>query len=277
MQHLIEFPQLGLSFTLNRVAFNLFGKDIYWYGIIIAIGFIVASFYLSKKTVQFGYKQDTLYDLLLLCLPIAIICARLYYVIFEWEQYKDNPISALYIWNGGLAIYGGIIGSFITIYLYGKKNKLNIAELLDIASCGIIIGQIFGRWGNFVNAEAFGGETSLPWGMSIDGAAPVHPTFFYESLWNLIGFIILHFCCKHRNFKGQIFLTYVAWYGFGRSIIEGLRTDSLYIPSTPIRVSQLLAFISWITACILLFIANRNKIQTLSQIWNPTAEIEHKK
>ncbi|HIV61300.1 MAG TPA: prolipoprotein diacylglyceryl transferase [Candidatus Butyricicoccus avistercoris] len=277
MQHLIEFPQLGLSFTLNRVAFNLFGKDIYWYGIIIAIGFIVASFYLSKKTVQFGYKQDTLYDLLLLCLPIAIICARLYYVIFEWEQYKDNPISALYIWNGGLAIYGGIIGSFITIYLYGKKNKLNIAELLDIASCGIIIGQIFGRWGNFVNAEAFGGETSLPWGMSIDGAAPVHPTFFYESLWNLIGFIILHFCCKHRNFKGQIFLIYVAWYGFGRSIIEGLRTDSLYIPSTPIRVSQLLAFISWITACILLFIANRNKIQTLSQIWNPTAEIEHKK
>ncbi len=277
MQHLIEFPQLGLSFTLNRVAFNLFGKDIYWYGIIIAIGFIVASFYLSKKTVQFGYKQDTLYDLLLLCLPIAIICARLYYVIFEWEQYKDNPISALYIWNGGLAIYGGIIGSFITIYLYGKKNKLNIAELLDIASCGIIIGQIFGRWGNFVNAEAFGGETSLPWGMSIDGAAPVHPTFFYESLWNLIGFIILHFCCKHRNFKGQIFLIYVAWYGFGRSIIEGLRTDSLYIPSTPIRASQLLAFISWITACILLFIANRNKIQTLSQIWNPTAEIEHKK
>ena len=277
MQHLIEFPQLGLSFTLNRVAFNLFGKDIYWYGIIIAIGFIVASFYLSKKTVQFGYKQDTLYDLLLLCLPIAIICARLYYVIFEWEQYKDNPISALYIWNGGLAIYGGIICSFITIYLYGKKNKLNIAELLDIASCGIIIGQIFGRWGNFVNAEAFGGETSLPWGMSIDGAAPVHPTFFYESLWNLIGFIILHFCCKHRNFKGQIFLIYVAWYGFGRSIIEGLRTDSLYIPSTPIRVSQLLAFISWITACILLFIANRNKIQTLSQIWNPTAEIEHKK
>lgn len=277
MQHLIEFPQLGLSFTLNRVAFNLFGKDIYWYGIIIAIGFIVASFYLSKKTVQFGYKQDTLYDLLLLCLPIAIICARLYYVIFEWEQYKDNPISALYIWNGGLAIYGGIIGSFITIYLYGKKNKLNIAELLDIASCGIIIGQIFGRWGNFVNAEAFGGETSLPWGMSIDGAAPVHPTFFYESLWNLIGFIILHFCCKHRNFKGQIFLIYVAWYGFGRSIIEGLRTDSLYIPSTPIRVSQLLAFISWITACILLFIANRNKMQTLSQIWNPTAEIEHKK
>lgn len=277
MQHLIEFPHLGLSFTLNRVAFNLFGKDIYWYGIIIAIGFIVASFYLSKKTEQFGYEQDTLYDLLLLCLPIAIICARLYYVIFEWEQYKDNPISMLYIWNGGLAIYGGIIGSFITIYLYGKKKKLNIAELLDIASCGIIIGQIFGRWGNFVNAEAFGSETSLPWGMSIDGAAPVHPTFFYESLWNLIGFIILHFCCKHRNFKGQIFLIYVAWYGFGRSLIEGLRTDSLYIPSTPIRVSQLLACISWITACVLLVIAKKKKIQTLSQIWNPTAQIEYKK
>ncbi len=277
MQHLIEFPQLGLSFTLNRVAFNLFGKDIYWYGIIIAIGFIVASLYMSKKTTQFGYKQDTLYDLLLLCLPIAIICARLYYVIFEWKQYKDNPISVLYIWNGGIAIYGGIIGAFITIYIYGKKHKLNIAELLDIASCGIIIGQIFGRWGNFVNAEAFGSETSLPWGMSINGAAPVHPTFFYESLWNLIGFIILHFCCKHRKFKGQIFLIYVAWYGFGRSIIEGLRTDSLYIPNTPIRVSQFLACISWIVACILLVIAKKNKIQTLSQIWNPTGKIEYKK
>ncbi len=271
MEHLIEFPQLGLSFTLNRVAFNLFGKDIYWYGIIIAIGFIVASFYLSKKTIQFGYTYDNLYDLLLLCLPIAIICARLYYVIFEWEQYKDNPISIIYIWNGGLAIYGGIIGTFITIYIYGKKHKLDIAGLLDVASPGIIIGQIFGRWGNFVNAEAFGGQTSLPWGMSIDGAAPVHPTFFYESLWNLIGFIILHLCCKHRKFNGQIFLIYVTWYGFGRFLIEGLRTDSLFIPGTSIRVSQLLAIISCVTAAILLVLGIKNKIGTLSQIWIPTA------
>lgn len=271
MTHSITFPHLGLEFTLNRVAFNILGKDIYWYGIIIAIGFIVASFYLSKKTIQFGYTYDNLYDLLLLCLPISIVCARLYYVIFEWKQYRENPISALYIWNGGLAIYGGIIGAFVTIYIYGKRHKLDIAGLLDVAASGIIIGQIFGRWGNFVNAEAFGGETNLPWGMSIDGANPVHPTFLYESLWNLIGFIIIHLYCKHRKFKGQIFLIYVAWYGFGRFLIEGLRTDSLYIPSTPIRVSQLLAGLSCITAIVLLILGKKNKIQTLSQIWIPTA------
>ena len=152
-----------------------------------------------------------------------------------------------------------------------SKSSSDIAGLLDVASPGIIIGQIFGRWGNFVNAEAFGGQTSLPWGMSIDGAAPVHPTFFYESLWNLIGFIILHLCCKHRKFNGQIFLIYVTWYGFGRFLIEGLRTDSLFIPGTSIRVSQLLAIISCVTAAILLVLGIKNKIGTLSQIWIPTA------
>lgn len=271
MSHLIEFPKLGLSFNINRVAFSIFGKDIFWYGIIIAIGFIIASLYLSKKVNQFGYTHDHLYDLLILCLPIGIICARIYYVIFQWDEYKSNPISALYIWNGGLAIYGGIIGSFITIYLYGKKNKLNIAGLLDVASCGIIIGQIFGRWGNFVNAEAFGSETNLPFGMSIDGGPTVHPTFLYESFWNLIGFIIIHFYIKHRKFKGEIFLIYVSWYGFGRFLIEGLRADSLYIPSTQLRISQVIALTSFIIAFGLLFIGKKKKIETIAQIWNPTA------
>lgn len=271
MSHLIEFPKLGLSFNINRVAFSIFGKDIFWYGIIIAIGFIIASLYLSKKVNQFGYTHDHLYDLLILCLPIGIICARIYYVIFQWDEYKSNPISALYIWNGGLAIYGGIIGSFITIYIYGKKNKLNIAGLLDVASCGIIIGQIFGRWGNFVNAEAFGSETNLPFGMSIDGGPTVHPTFLYESLWNLIGFIIIHFYIKHRKFKGEIFLMYVSWYGFGRFLIEGLRADSLYIPSTQLRISQVIALTSFIIAFGLLFIGKKKKIETITQIWNPTA------
>lgn len=271
MEHVIAFPGLGLEFTLNRVAFNILGKDIYWYGIIICIGFVVAAAYSSRKTVQFGYTRDNLYDLLLLCVPIAIVCARLYYVVFEWDSYKGHPIEILMIRHGGLAIYGGILGAIATICIYGKRHRLNIPGMLDVVACGIIIGQVFGRWGNFVNAEAFGGPTNLPWGMAIDGAAPVHPTFFYESLWNLLGFFILHLCSKRRRFRGEIFLIYAAWYGFGRFWIEGLRSDSLYIPGTPLRVSQVLAGFSCIAAAVLLFLGRKNKVETLGQIWCPTA------
>lgn len=271
MEHVIEFPGLGLSFTLNRVAVNILGKDIYWYGIIICIGFLVAALYVSRRMVLFGYTKDQFYDLLMLCVPAGIICARLYYVLFQWDAYKNNPAEIVMIWHGGLAIYGGILGAFAMICWYGSRHRLNIPGLLDAAACGIIIGQIFGRWGNFVNAEAFGGPTGLPWGMSIDGAAPVHPTFLYESLWNLAGFFILNRCCKHRRFCGEIFLIYVAWYGFGRFWIEGLRTDSLYIPGTALRVSQVLAGLSCLAAAALLLIGRRNKIETLGQIWRPTA------
>lgn len=271
MEHVIGFPGLGLEFTINRVAFSILGKDIYWYGIIICIGFLVAAAYVSRRTVQFGYSLDNLYDLLILCVPIAIVCARLYYVFFEWGAYKDNPVEIFAIWHGGLAIYGGIIGAVLTIYFYGKHKHLNIPGMLDIAATGLIIGQIFGRWGNFFNAEAFGGSTSLPWGMTIDGGDPVHPTFLYESVWNLIGLALLHVCCKKRHFKGEIFLIYAAWYGFGRFWIEGLRTDSLYIPGTPLRVSQVLAGVSCLVALVLLVLGRKNKIETLGQIWMPTA------
>ena len=271
MEHAIAFPGLGLEFTLNRVAVNLLGKDIYWYGIIICIGFLVAAVYASRKTVQFGYTKDHLYDLMLLCVPIAIVCARLYYVIFQWADYKNDPAEIVMIWHGGLAIYGGILGAVATICIYGKRHRLNIPGMLDVAACGIIIGQIFGRWGNFVNAEAFGGPTDLPWGMVIDGASPVHPTFFYESLWNLVGFLVLHRCSKRRHFRGEIFLIYAAWYGFGRFWIEGLRSDSLYIPGTPLRVSQVLAGASCIAAITLLVLGHKNKIETLGQIWCPVA------
>ncbi|MGM9612754.1 MAG: prolipoprotein diacylglyceryl transferase [Butyricicoccus sp.] len=271
MEHVIAFPGLGLEFTLNRVAVNILGKDIYWYGIIICVGFIIAALYGSRKTIQFGYTKDHLYDLMLLCVPIAIVCARLYYVIFQWNDYKNNPAEIIMIWHGGLAIYGGILGAVATICVYGKYHHLNIPGMLDVAASGIIIGQIFGRWGNFVNAEAFGGPTDLPWSMVIDGAAPVHPTFFYESLWNLIGFLILHQCCKRRHFRGEIFLIYAAWYGFGRFWIESLRADSLYIPGTPLRVSQVLAGVSCIAAIVLLVLGRKNKVETLGQIWCPVA------
>lgn len=250
MEHTIGFPNLGLEFTLNRVACTVLGKDIYWYGIIICAGFILAALYVSSRTKEFGITSDNLMDCLIICVPLGIICARIYYVVFEWSYYAEHPSEIIAIWKGGIAIYGGIIGTLIGLFVYSRVKKLSFASLCDLAAFGLLIGQCIGRWGNFVNGEAHGGPTSLPWGMTIDGGSMVHPTFFYESLWNLIGFILLHFYSKKRKFKGEMALLYVAWYGAGRAWIEGLRTDSLYIG--PVRVSQLLAAISCIAAIAVL-------------------------
>ena len=246
----ITFPNLGIEINPSPVAFTVFGKDIYWYGIIIAAGFLLAVFYMLSRAKDFGVTQDDVLDMILWAVPIGVVCARLYYCIFYWELYADDPISMLYIWEGGLAIYGGIIGGVITLLVVAKVKKIPAPVLLDLAGMGVIIGQCIGRWGNFVNGEAHGGPTTLPWGMTIDGQSMVHPTFLYESLWNLAGFVLLHFYSKKRRFKGEIALLYAAWYGAGRAWIEGLRTDSLYIGS--VRVSQLLAIISCIAAVAVL-------------------------
>ena len=250
MEHTIGFPNLGLEFTLNRVACTVLGKDIYWYGIIICAGFILAALYVNSRTKDFGITSDNLMDCLIICVPLGIICARIYYVVFEWSYYAEHPGEIIAIWKGGIAIYGGIIGTLIGLFVYSRVKKLSFASLCDLAAFGLLIGQCIGRWGNFVNGEAHGGSTILPWGMTIDGGSMVHPTFFYESLWNLIGFILLHFYSKKRKFKGEMALLYVAWYGAGRAWIEGLRTDSLYIG--PVRVSQLLAVISCLAAIAVL-------------------------
>ena len=250
MEHTIGFPNLGLEFTLNRVACTVFGKDIYWYGIIICVGFILAALYVNSRTKDFGITSDNLTDCLIICVPLGIICARIYYVVFEWGYYSQHPDEIIAIWKGGIAIYGGIIGTLIGLYVYSRVKKLSFASLCDLAAFGLLIGQCIGRWGNFVNGEAHGGPTTLPWGMTIDDQSMVHPTFLYESLWNLIGFILLHFYSKKRKFKGEMALLYVAWYGAGRAWIEGLRTDSLYIGS--VRVSQLLAILSCIAAIAVL-------------------------
>ena len=246
----ISFPNLGITVDPSPVAFTIFGKEIYWYGIIIACGFLLAVLYMIYRAKTFGLTQDDVLDLILWAVPIGVVCARLYYCVFYWDLYRDNPISMLYIWEGGLAIYGGIIGGAITVLVLSRVKKIPPLVMLDNASMGVIIGQCIGRWGNFVNGEAHGGPTILPWGMTIDGGSMVHPTFFYESLWNLIGFILLHFYSKKRKFKGEMALLYVAWYGAGRAWIEGLRTDSLYIG--PVRVSQLLAVISCLAAIAVL-------------------------
>ena len=241
----ITFPNLGITVDPNPVAFTVFGKDIYWYGIIIALGFLLAVIYMMRRAPVFGLTQDDLLDEVLWAVPIGVICARLYYCIFYWELYADNPISILYIWEGGLAIYGGVIGGAITILVVSRVKKIPTGVMLDVAAMGVLIGQIFGRWGNFMNREAHGAVTDCFFKMGlVDASGAVtyyHPTFLYESVWNLVGFLALHFLTKKRRFDGQIMLSYLAWYGLGRVWIEGLRTDSLYLFGTGIRVSQLVA------------------------------------
>jgi len=260
----ITFPNLGISVDPSPVAFTVFGKDIYWYGIIIAAGFLLAVLYMMNRAPRFGLVQDDVLDAVLWMVPIGIISARIYYCLFYWDLYADNPISALYIWEGGLAIYGGIIGGVITLLVVCRAKKFPARTMLDLSAMAVLIGQIFGRWGNFMNREAYGAVTDSFFKMGLQDATGTviyyHPTFLYESVWNLAGFIALHFYQKKRRFDGEIFLLYIAWYGLGRAWIEGLRTDSLYLFSTGIRVSQLLAAVSCAAAIgVIVWVCVRKK------------------
>ena len=252
----ISFPGLGIP-EINppqTLPFTVFGKEIYLYGVVIALGFLLAILYGKARCRDFGYDFDLVTDAILYAVPLAIICARIYYVVFQWENYRDNPISALYIWEGGIAIYGGVIGAVLGLLLFSRIHRQKLAPYLDLAGLGLLIGQFIGRWGNFFNREAFGAEITDNFflRMGLTGADGVtrywHPTFLYESVWNCVGFVLLHFLSKKRKYDGQVFLWYVAWYGLGRVWIEGLRTDSLYVPGTGLRVSQLLAGASCLIA-----------------------------
>ena len=252
----ISFPGLGIEVDPPR-SFSIGPLDVHFYGVIIAVGLMLAVVYGMRQQKAFGFRGDDILDGVLWIVPFAILCARLYYCVFEWEHYKDDPISILYIWEGGLAIYGGVIGATIGIIVYSKIKKLSLGALLDLVSLGFLIGQSIGRWGNFMNREAFGAATDsfLRMGLlnSYTGTVEYyHPTFLYESLWNAIGFVALHFLSKKRQYDGQIALGYVAWYGLGRAMIEGLRMDSLYIGQ--FRVSQLLAAGSCAIAAVVLVI-----------------------
>ena len=267
----ISFPGLGIGeFIIHSVAFTLFGKDIMWYGILICIGMILAYLYAYSRAKFEGIKTDDLLDLGFFVILFGIVGARLYYVIFSsdsyiatggtfWENIWDTIVNVASIWKGGLAIFGGIIAGFITALVVARIKKIHFPVLLDILAPSVMIGQIIGRWGNFMNGEAHGGETTLPWRMSIrriyaDGSygsvMEVHPTFLYESLWNLIGFILIAIFYKKKKFNGQVFYFYMIWYGLGRALIEGLRTDSLYIAN--LRVSQVLAALVCIAGIVLM-------------------------
>jgi len=255
----IHFPMFGDNFIIDPPSYiTIFGRNIYWYGIIIGLGFLLAVFYAMRRCNQFGLTQDNVLDMLLAAVPSAIVGARLYYVVFNPENYfgPGKWGNIIKIWEGGLAIYGGIIFAVIALIIVCKARKIPVLPMLDIGGLGLLIGQAIGRWGNFMNREAFGAATDIFCKMGFlvgDSVVYVHPTFLYESLWNIIGFIALHFVSKKfRKFDGQIFTMYIGWYGLGRFLIEGLRTDSLYLGNTDIRVSQLLALICFGAAVILL-------------------------
>ena len=257
----VQFPGLGLSFTVNPVAFSVGGHEFRWYGVIIAAGFLLAFLYALKSCKKFHLDEDKFIDAVLLGLVGGIVCARIYYVVFDSsDQFIKNPVSVFYIWNGGLAIYGGIIGGLLCGALVARLHKISVPAVLDLGSLGFLIGQSIGRWGNFVNQEAFGSATDLPWRMSSEATAlvsssGVHPCFLYESLWCVLGFVLLHiFSRKFRRYDGQVFLLYSLWYGVGRFFIEGLRTDSLITPVVPLRVSQVVAAAAVVASAVLLVV-----------------------
>ena len=257
----ISFPTFGITVNPPR-SFTLGPLNIYFYGLIIAVGLMLAVLYCCKRSREFGIKEDDLIDGVIWVTPFAILCARAYYVIFSWEQYAVNPIKALYIWEGGLAIYGGVLGAIVGVLVFCKIKKLKVSTLLDLTLMGFLIGQSIGRWGNFFNREAFGAETDtfLRMGLMNKYTEKVtyhHPTFLYESVWNALGFLIIHKLSKNRKFDGQVALYYAIWYGMGRCIIEGLRTDSLWWG--PFRVSQLLAAVSCFAAVIALILLSFKK------------------
>lgn len=242
----ITFPSIGFEWDPIRY-FSIGPLTIRIYGVIIAVGLLLAVVYACGRSREFGLRTEDLTDGVLFIVPFAILCARLYYCIFKWDMYKDNLLSILYIWEGGLAIYGGVIGAAIGIIVFSRVKRIKLGAVLDITSLGFLIGQSIGRWGNFFNREAFGAETDSFFRMGLTNVNTgvvtyVHPTFLYESVWNLTGFLLLHFLSKRRKYDGQVALGYAAWYGLGRTFIEGLRSDSLYWGN--MRVSQMLAAIS---------------------------------
>ncbi|MFQ9792956.1 MAG: prolipoprotein diacylglyceryl transferase [Acutalibacteraceae bacterium] len=266
MSH-VEFPGLGWSFDINSTAFSIGSFEIKWYGLLIATGFLLAVIYAMVMCKKMNINRSRLLDTIIVGLIAGVIGARLYYVIFyPGDKFIKDPISIFYIHEGGLGIYGGIIGALLVGGLFAKFRKQNVLAVLDIGVLGFLIGQAIGRWGNFVNQEAFG-MTSLPWGMvsentlAVSPDSPVHPCFFYESMWCVLGFIVLHiFTTKFRQYDGQTFLLYLIWYGTGRFFIEALRTDSLYVPYLPIKVSQLVAVVTILAGIVLLIVFRNRRI-----------------
>ena len=263
LESYISFPGLGIGeFKINSAAFRIGSYEIVWYGILITLGIVAAVSYVLYRSRQEKVKSDDVLDLAIYVVLAGFIGARLYYVMTNLSLYIGDTLGdTLYnmaaVWKGGLAVYGGIIGGSVAAAIFIRIKKLKLLRIFDMLGPATMLGQIIGRWGNFMNAEAFGEETTLPWRMGIRNrfhpeTIYVHPTFLYESLWNLLGFIIINMLYKKKKFDGQILLMYISWYGFGRMFIEGLRVDSLYVGS--VRISQFVAFVSFVVGTALLVV-----------------------
>lgn len=281
---LVSFPNMGLDFTVSNEAFRVkigaLDFPIYWYGIIIALAFLVCVLWAMRDSRKFGLVPDTVIDLMLFAAPAAIIGARLYYVVFSWEEYKYDPIQIFNLRKGGLAVLGGIIAAVIAAYFVAKYKKIPTFKFFDFAVPYIALGQAIGRWGNFFNQEAFGTNTDLPWGMTspviksylqglnnsginINPDLPVHPTFLYESIWDLGVFAFLMWMRRKKKFDGEVFCFYFITYSIGRAVIEGMRTDSLMLGN--LRVSQLLSIV-FIIIFTVIVVYVRVKIKNSSEV-----------
>ena len=266
----IRFPGLfgDWEFTASSTAFHVGGKAIYWYGILIALGVVLALWFCMTQKEKYGITEDDLLDAVLWGVPLSVVGARVYYIIFYLDLFKKSDGSfdwgsAVAIWDGGLAIYGAVIAAILVGVVLCRKKGMKLGALTDLVVMGFLIGQTVGRWGNFMNREAFGTETTLPWRMELTTVlgktVDVHPTFLYESLWNVVGLLLIVFVVsKARRFDGESTWFYFLWYGIGRFWIEGLRTDSLYlfdwtIGDQPIRVSQALSLVMVLVSAFMLF------------------------
>ncbi|MGG3561091.1 prolipoprotein diacylglyceryl transferase [Neobacillus rhizosphaerae] len=254
---------------LNPIAFSLGPIDVHWYGIIIGSGLALALFLAIREGNRRGLPNDTFADLMLWAIPIAIISARIYYVVFEWKYYIKHPIEAPQIWNGGIAIHGALIGAVITTYVFSKKRGISFWKIADIAAPSIILGQAIGRWGNFMNQEAHGREVTRTFlenlhlpdfiinQMYIDGTY-YHPTFLYESIWDFVGFFLLILLRRVNFRRGELFLSYVIWYSIGRFFVEGMRTDSLMLGS--LRMAQTISIVLVVGALAILIYRRTKKL-----------------
>lgn len=273
MTNTVAFPGLGLEFTINRQALSIGPVTVYWYGLIVVTGIVLGTLYAMRRGKEFGFSSDRVLDVVMYSVVAGILGARVYYVAFTWDYYSRHPQEIIRIWEGGIAFYGGAIAGILCAYLLCRHWKLNFLRLADVSLAGLLLGQGIGRWGNFVNVEAFGSYDTgllrmtsphidayfhnspqlLP-GFSAEevlsmSEIPVHPTFLYESVWLLLGFAVLALYTKHRRFNGELSLLYVLWNGVGRAVIEGLRTDSLMLGS--FKISQVLAAASALLAAVL--------------------------
>ena len=242
---------------MDRVAFTIFGIDIMWYGVLMATGMILGTIIALKEAKRVGIKEDDELDLAMLAIPFGLLGARLYYVIFNWSYYSQNPSQILNFRGGGMAIHGALIAGILTGYVFTKIRKINFLKMADAVIIGMPLAQAIGRWGNFINGEAHGGPTNLPWGIMVDGVK-VHPTFLYESIWNVGVFVVLWLLRKKKQYEGEIIVWYVGLYSLGRFFIEGLRTDSLMLG--PLRMAQVISVVGVVGAIIAhIYLSKKNK------------------